>query len=324
MDDSPIWSDLLKIREVYLRGRIIKVADGKKTLFWKDTWLRDRPLCLLHPVLFEWSQDKDITVYDVLQSNGRVAFDRWLPPILFEEWIEIINATFSFDFKTQADEISWKWGKNQTFTTKSTYEHLTCQARAHFGHIWKSKIPYKIKIFTWLLEKNAILTKDNLLKGKWLGNPNCSFCDQPESIDHLFFQCPVVRCIWGLVGSCFKASNIPGCYSQYRPWIEKWLPEWKFIHHFGFAATSWAIWKSRNKAIFDNKIIRHPAEILIHACVFLKYWTGLQKEEVQVGLLEGVKTLLACAHQALVLQGTAAPRMLLAPPTPTAEETEED
>ena len=30
LDDSPIWSDLLKIREVYLRGRIIKVADGKK------------------------------------------------------------------------------------------------------------------------------------------------------------------------------------------------------------------------------------------------------------------------------------------------------
>ena len=42
------------------------------------------------------------------------------------------------------------------------------------------------------------------------------------------------------------------------------------------------------------------------------------------GVAEGVRTLLACAHRALALQGTAAPRMLPAPPTPTVEETEED
>ena len=30
LDDSPIWIDLLKIREVYLRGRVIQVANGKK------------------------------------------------------------------------------------------------------------------------------------------------------------------------------------------------------------------------------------------------------------------------------------------------------
>ena len=29
-DDSPIWTDLLKIKELYLRGRVIQTADGKK------------------------------------------------------------------------------------------------------------------------------------------------------------------------------------------------------------------------------------------------------------------------------------------------------
>ena len=61
-----------------------------------------------------------------------------------------------------------------------------------------------------------------------------------------------------------------------------------------------------------KKVIRHPAEILIHACVFLKYWAGLHKEEMQAGLLEGVKTLLACAHRAMAQQ-TVAALMLPAP-----------
>ena len=129
---------------------------------------------MLHPVLFEWCQDKDITVHNVLQINGRVPFDRWLPPILFEEWMGVINDTFSFNFRQQADEIGWKWESKKKFTTKSTYEHLTPHARVHFDHIWKAKIPYKIKIFTWLLEKNAILTKYNLIRRKWLGIPPVS------------------------------------------------------------------------------------------------------------------------------------------------------
>jgi hypothetical protein len=32
--------------------------------------------------------------------------------------------------------------------------------------IWEAKIPLKIKIFLWLLQQDAILTKDNLIKRK--------------------------------------------------------------------------------------------------------------------------------------------------------------
>ena len=36
LDDSPIWSDLLKIRQVYLSGRQVHVKNGKNTLAWED------------------------------------------------------------------------------------------------------------------------------------------------------------------------------------------------------------------------------------------------------------------------------------------------
>jgi len=126
-----------------------------------------------------------------------------------------------------------------------------------------------------------------------------------------------------MVGSCLGATNVPNSCTQFKLWIERWLPNGKPIHHFGFAAVCWAIWKGRNKAIFDGKIIRHPAEILTHACAFMTYWAGLTKEDFQVGILEGVKSLLAYAHRALAQQAATTPRMLPAPPTPATEDEDE-
>ena len=51
LDDSPIWNDLLKVRHIYLKGRKIKVKNGKGTSFRVDAWLEKKPLCILHPVL---------------------------------------------------------------------------------------------------------------------------------------------------------------------------------------------------------------------------------------------------------------------------------
>jgi hypothetical protein len=42
--DSAIWSDLLKVRDVYLQGWKIIVENGQKTLFWRDKWLYEKSL----------------------------------------------------------------------------------------------------------------------------------------------------------------------------------------------------------------------------------------------------------------------------------------
>lgn len=36
--DPPVWTDLLKVRDVYLQGRLVIVRDGKNTDFWNDKW----------------------------------------------------------------------------------------------------------------------------------------------------------------------------------------------------------------------------------------------------------------------------------------------
>ena len=221
----------------------------------------------------------------------------------------IVDKTFSFNFETQEDIVSWSWSSKKIFTTKSVYNHTSSDGEINsFNHIWRSKLPYKIKIFTWLLEKGAILTKDNMLRRKWIGDPSSKFCDQPETIDHLFFQCSIAKCVWAMIGQCFGANNTPRDCRQYKQWIRKWLPDGHNVYHFNFAAVCWAIWKCRNKAVFDAKLIRHPAEILLHSYAFMNYWAGLYTSDFQGRLLDGVKTLLACAHKVLAQQAGGATR----------------
>ena len=176
----------------------------------------------------------------------------------------------------------------------------------------------------WLLEQDAILTKDNMLKRNWLGDPTCYFCSESESRDHLFFQCSVSKVVWGMVGTCLGANNIPRDLTQYYSWIKTWLPNGGLVHTFGLVAVCWAIWKSRNRACFDKKVIKHPAEILIQASAFMKYWAGLYKAEFQEQLLDGVKALLSCAQRVLAQQGPPMSHPQLPAPPGDTEDSEDD
>jgi hypothetical protein len=87
LTDSPVWTDLLKVKSLYLKGRKVEIKNGKNTLFWKDPWLGDKPICTITPVVFDLCEDKDVTVYQFLLCGGQLKFVRWLPPVLFEQWV---------------------------------------------------------------------------------------------------------------------------------------------------------------------------------------------------------------------------------------------
>jgi hypothetical protein len=69
------------------------------------------------------------------------------------------------------------------------------------------------------------------------------------------------------------------------------LPVGFHLHIVGIAALCWAIWKTRNKACFENKFISSPVSIICYMCAFLRYWAGLQKEKDKQMLLEGADRL---------------------------------
>lgn len=94
--------------------------------------------------------------------------------------------------------VGWKFTSKKIFTTKSVYEWLERDlARPNYKWVWKAKIPLKIKTFIWQLFQNAVLTKDNMRKRSWPGNPSCSFCRDIETVGHLIFGCTFARSVWG-------------------------------------------------------------------------------------------------------------------------------
>lgn len=149
------------------------------------------------------------------------------------------------------------------------------------------------------MTNDAILTKDNLIKRKWKGDPVCYFCSNPESIQHLFFQCPVAKTIWAVVAKCFGADIVPRNLNQCWRWCDQWLPFGKKFHVCGVAAIFWAIWKARNKACFDKVVIKSPLDIIYHACALMTYWAGLYGEMDREQLVEGINTMLKIAEKIL-------------------------
>lgn len=116
----------------------------------------------------------------------------------------------NFQLQHSEDQVFWHFGKNKVFSVNSLYNALT-QSDSSSAHkiIWKSKVPPKIKIFIWLMTNDAILTKDNRIRRKWVGDPKCHFCDQTETVDHLFFTCHIAKVIWGVIAIILGATNIP-------------------------------------------------------------------------------------------------------------------
>jgi hypothetical protein len=175
----------------------------------------------------------------------------------------------------------------------------------------------------WLIEQGAILTKDNMLKRNWHGDPNCYFCNSPESMNHLFFECPVSKVTWGVIATCFSQNNRPLSYDQFWAWISKALPGGESFYMFGLAAICWATWKSRNRACFEKKLIKNPCEIFFSACAFMHYWAGLYPEKAQKVISAGVDVMMQMALKLLGKQEAVQKRPALKGPKSEDEDEPE-
>jgi hypothetical protein len=178
------------------------------------------------------------------------------------------------------------------------YEHLERDLNGPNNKmIWKAKIPLKIQIFMWQVFRNAIPTRDNMRKRKWPGTPVCSFCKQVESVEHLFFSCPIARVAWATLGKFLGTSRCPGSLWQAICWFYKFLPGGEGMYMVGLAAMCWSIWTLRNKVTFDGHIVRNPMEPIFIMCAFVLYWAGLQADGIRGQVVQRTGELMKMAAE---------------------------
>jgi hypothetical protein len=58
----------------------------------------------------------------------------------------------------------------------------------------------------WYLTNNLAITTDNLVKKQWKGCLRCVACTLNESIQHLFFDCHIAKCVWRCIQFAFNIS----------------------------------------------------------------------------------------------------------------------
>jgi hypothetical protein len=149
------------------------------------------------------------------------------------------------------------------------YKKLTSHwVNRSFKHLWKAKIPPKIKILLWMIWHNAVTTKNNMMKRGWIGDRKCRYCVDDEDIHYLFFLCPMAKYMWSVVSITLGARDRPGNFTEYFHWILKHAGSFTNVHVVGVTALCWALWKLRNRACFEKKLIKSPAEIICYASSF--------------------------------------------------------
>jgi hypothetical protein len=262
--DSHFWKNILSLRDNFYKYCKTEVGNGLKTSFWKSVWIGNLPLSVQFPVLFDLTYDKDVSVNDVFTSNFEsLTFRRRIVGnlrMLFEEMISCCNQVSLSD---QEDKIVWNLGK-KGFSVNSMYKKkMEDQVLIPYKFLWKSKLPHKIKVLFWLVARNKILTRDNLMKRNWIGSLDCCFYGVDESIDHLFFHCPIAKYMWRVIQVALNLRLIPNSISNlYDNWLCKPKDKTANLVLFGCGALFWAIWRTRNDWCFGKNHLLDPSNII--------------------------------------------------------------
>ncbi|XP_031099664.1 uncharacterized protein LOC116003863 [Ipomoea triloba] len=256
---SNAWKGILRSVPILQKGIRITVRNGRRTSFWTDCWLGDKPLCqeainaippgdLGRLVASYWSADRGW---------------RWesLNNLLPEEILSKLAAYVLHEEQNLDDIVGWKLEASGCFSVSSAYDIATRDEGppevAKWNSIWKLKVPNRIRTFMWLVKHNKIMTNENRVKRGMTESDSCWFCTGvKENTEHVLRLCPLAEPVW--------RSVLPAFVERTRLFpFSKWLEEGISDKGDGrqpsnvsslFSTTLWWIWKWRNDAIFNSVV----------------------------------------------------------------------
>jgi hypothetical protein len=197
----------------------------------------------------------------------------------------------------QEDNFTWKLTSNGVFTVKLLYLDLMNDNTQYLHKdIWKLKVPLKIRIFMWFLHRKVILTKDNLARRNWHGSLKCCFCNQDETIEHLFISCPLVKIMWRIIHIALNITppnNITHLFGDWLLGIDK---HEKMQIQVGACALLWAIWNTRNDYVFNKTNKISFLQVIPLTTHWIRTWSLLQPEERRQDMAIGCSRLETVAR----------------------------
>ena len=194
--DSHFWQGLMEIKHLFWPCCRVVIGKGDRTSFWEDHCITDSSFAKKIPMLYSVSINKEITVKEVIEGGEEsLRFRRALVGNLHMQWTQLMQSLVGVTLRDEADRLRWNLTSSGNFSVKSFYLAMQLSNLVPYKFLWKVQIPLRVKIFLWLVLKKSILTRDVLLHRGGRCEAKCLFYGKNESIDHLFFLCPLARYI---------------------------------------------------------------------------------------------------------------------------------
>ena len=110
-----------------------------------------------------------------------------------------------------------------------------------YRYLWICHLLLKIKLFTWLVMENKILTGDNYQKRGDIGPNICHLSVQAkETINHLMIHCPFTQVVWEELKKVSPFAQLwdsPSIRLCYQSWLSGNV-DWKELP----LITCWEVW----------------------------------------------------------------------------------
>ncbi|KAK2388094.1 hypothetical protein QL285_061811 [Trifolium repens] len=127
----------------------------------------------------------------------------------------------------------------------------------------------------WMACHGRLATKDRLKKFGVNLDVKCCFCNQEETLNHLFFSCNVMRYVWQKVLQWLHVDHTPLEWTDELIWLTRQSKKkgWKAqLLKAAAAETIYMLWKYRNDICFDNQVHNTKIEEDIINTIVYRGW----------------------------------------------------
>jgi hypothetical protein len=220
---------------------------------------------------------------------------------MLELWEEVCQIASTIIFSEEEDSMIWQFSSNGIYNVQSLYRIINFSGiqPVLVSSIWYIKIPPRVQYFLWLLSKNRLLTRDNLSKRRKVENPTCLFCNEQESVNHLFFECVVAKQLWNVLSSILGIQLGGALDNIGKFWLSS---KHNGVLNMCTSAAFWSMWKLRNDICFQRKSWRSMAMLLYSMAMMLQNWVILCPKEKKDALRNTVVQIKREASQVLWLR----------------------
>lgn len=252
---SHTWRSIMHIRHILEKGTKWTIGDGKSVDLWKDWWCGNGTLANRYP----GPHTEEHIKVEAIIDNGTWNLSS-IEHIVDEGTCnDILNIKLP-SYSQVIDHPSWGDSVNGLCTASPAYDMIKDDRNDLEGWnwFWKMKVPQKFKSFIWLIFHNKLPTNSLRARRGMATSDSCPRCNgSPETINHLFRDCPKVIPLWDKfhMGRTMRE----GFESSTNDWISHNLKRSKIIRmtneipwNLLFCAILWQIWKDRNRKSFDN------------------------------------------------------------------------